>query len=236
MPPVRLSCREYGDAGLLVEVLEEDPGRRWTHTQALGAQLRRQQPEGLVDVVAAFDSVFVTFDPLRTDRATIEATVVELAGHKVDPRPPRRFELPVVYGGSHGPDLEDTADRLGLTPDALVRLHTSQDWVVRVVASPVGAPLMDGPRLPDSVPRLEVPRPRVPPGSLGLSGAQSIVYNAASPGGWRLIGRTPLTLFDLDRPPHVPYAPGDRIRFVPVPAEDWDRLIGHPLRPAEAAS
>lgn len=226
-----LTCREYGDAGLLVDFGDADPGRRWERAQSLGDALRRAAPLGLVDVVASFQSVFVSFDPLVTDRAAMEEIVQEVAAHPPAPRPSRLFVVPVVYGGDHGPDLEETADLLGLSPGRLVERHSAQVWVVRFVGSPAGAPLMDGPRLPASVPRRAVPRPVVPPGSVGVSGFQSIVYNAASPGGWQLIGRSPAVLFDLGRTPPVEYAAGDRVRFLPVGPDDWGRWAGRGVRP-----
>jgi allophanate hydrolase subunit 1 len=82
--------------------------------------------------------------------------------------------------------------------------------------------MLDGPRLARSIPRLASPRARLGAGSVGVSGFQSIIYNAPSPGGWRIIGRTPAVLFDLDRPPHVAYRPGDRLRFVPIASDDWE--------------
>lgn len=230
-----LVCREYGDAGLLVDFGSPDPERRWEQSQALGRALLTARPRGLVDVVASFQSVFVGFDPLVTDRATLEAVVTDLAAHPPAPRPSRLFVVPVVYGGEHGPDLEATAALLGLSADELVEAHSTHEWVVRFVGSPSGAPLMDGPRLPASVPRRSVPRPVVPPGSVGVSGLQSIVYNAASPGGWQLVGRSPALLFDLGRTPPVDYAAGDRIRFRPVAAAEWSRWAGWRPRPEGAA-
>lgn len=214
-----------------MEVLDDDPERRWAQARSLGDLLRQHRPDGLTDVVASFTSVFISFDPLRTDQATLEAIVADLSSLDIEFRRPRRFVVPVVYGGSYGPDLDDTADVLGMGPEELVALHTSQDWIVRVVGSPLGAPLMDGPSLPKSLPRLNVPRRRVAPGSLGVSGFQSIIYNAPSPGGWRLIGRTPLVLFDLERPPHIAYAAGDRIRLASIPAGEWGRWADHALQP-----
>ena len=215
-PSTRLTYRQFGDAGLLVDVEDPDPERRWAAAQALGNHLRQHPPVGFVDVVASFTSVFVTFDPLRTDHSTIEVAVRQSSGARVQQPVPRQFTLPVVYGGSHGPDLEDAADLVGMSTDELIALHTSEPWVVRFVGSPAGAPLMDGPRLPASVPRLDVPRARVAPGSIGMSSLQSIIYNAPSPGGWRLIGRTPLRLFELASPPHVAYTAGD---LTHVPAD-----------------
>lgn len=219
-PP--LLCQEYGDAALLVEVLAEGYELRWASAQQIGRVLRSATPVGLVDVVAGFQTVFVSFDPLLTDHPTVQAIVEEAAGRPLEQAESRRFRVPVVYGGEAGPDLDHVAGVCELSARDLVAAHSGDDWVVRLVGSPAGAPMMDGPRLPRSIPRLSSPRTRLHPGSVGVSGLQSMVYNAASPGGWRIIGRTPARLFDAQRPPHVAYRPGDRIRFVPIGAHEWD--------------
>lgn len=217
----------YGDAGLLVE-FEGDRESRWRAARDLGALLRESPPVGVVDVVASFDSVFVSFDPLTVDAATL-ADALRLLRAAEGVAESRTFGLPVVYGGAEGPDLALVAHDLGIPPAEVIALHTSDTWTVRFVGSPAGAPLMEGPPLPGSVARMATPRTRVPPGSVGLSGMQSIVYNAPSPGGWKLIGRTPVRLFDVSTPPHVAYRPGDRIRFVPIDAADWDSWAGRAL-------
>jgi KipI family sensor histidine kinase inhibitor len=225
---VQVEWHEYGDAGLLLDFAAEDSEARWTAAQTLGAALREVRPPGFTDVVASFRTVFVSFDPLVTDHAALRSAVTDLLGREPEPRVVRRFAIPVVYGGAAGPDLEDLARELRTDAESVVRLHLTGDWVVRLVASPVGAPLMDGPRLSASIPRRTEPRAQVPPGSVGLSGFQSIIYPAASPGGWRLIGRTPATLFDLDHPPHVPYRPGDVVRFRRIEMAEWDAHVGRP--------
>ena len=216
---VRLLCHEYGDAGLLVDVLSDDPEARWAATRDLGQALRgASTPDvpGVVDVVASFVNVFVQFDPLRTDHEAMRAAVEALAARPSEVAEPRELEIPVSYGGDDGPDLAGVAAALDLSPAEVVELHSSTPWTVRFVGSPLGAPLMDGPTIPASVPRLANPRVRMEPGSVGMSGTQSIIYNAASPGGWQIIGRTRQQLFDVHTPPHVPYRAGDRLKFVPA--------------------
>jgi KipI family sensor histidine kinase inhibitor len=215
---VRLVCHDYGDAGLLVDVLAGDADERWAATRDLGQAFRDGEVAGVVDVVASFVNVFVQFDPLVTDHAALREAVDVLAGRPAAAYEPRTLEVPVVYGGQAGPDLDHVADALGLTPREVVELHSSTPWTVRFVGSPLGAPLMDGPAIPASVPRLANPRVRMEPGSVGMSGTQSIIYNAASPGGWQIVGRTREQLFDVSTPPHVPYRAGDRLRFVPTDA------------------
>lgn len=234
--PVRPRCREYGDGGLLVEfdvdpTAEEGAAReaRWSASRALGRELRRAAPEGVVDIVSAFETVFVELDPLRIDHSAAQAVVARLAGTAPDLEPGREHVLPVVYGGAHGPDLPEVAGLLGLAPDDVVTWHAATPWTIRFVGSPAGAPLLEGPPVGVSISRRSSPRERVQPGSVGLSGSQCIVYNAPSPGGWQLIGRTPLRLFDLRRDPPVSYRAGDLIRFQAVDLAAWADLAGTAL-------
>jgi KipI family sensor histidine kinase inhibitor len=215
-----LALREYGDAALLVDVVGGTYDERWSMTQAIGQALRDGGVHGYVDVVASYQNLVVFFDPLLTDAAGIGAEVERLSVRSSEPRQPATHEIPVLYGGRHGPDLDSVAADLGMAATEVVRLHTTATWVVRFVGSPTGAPMMDGWDIPAPVARVAQPRARVEPGSVGVSGLQSTIYNTPSPGGWRLIGRTTRQLFDRHRTPPVPYAPGDLIRF--VAAEDPD--------------
>lgn len=219
-PAVHLAFREYGDASLLVDVLGGDYEQRWSATQAIGRALRDARPPGYCDGVASYQNVVVSFDPLITDASTLEREVRQLADLSAARSPGTTHEIAVVYGGRHGPDLDAVATELGTNPESLVQLHTATNWVVRFVGSPAGAPMLDGWGVPASIARLAQPRAAVEAGSVGVSGRQSTIYNAPSPGGWRLIGRTPQRLFDLDRTPPVEYTAGDSIRFVAV--EEWD--------------
>lgn len=221
--------REYGDAGLLVEP-EGDPDAAWATAQGLAASLADDPVDGLVDVVASFRHAFVAFDLVRTDHETV-ARALRSRLDRVAPDADRRsFSIPVLYGGEAGPDLTDVAGELDLSPDDLVALHSGEPWVLRFVGSPVAALFVDVP-LPDEVPRMRSPRTRIPPGSVAVSGRQSMIYPVPSPGGWRLIGRTPVTMFDLADPDLVTYRPGDLVRFVPIEADAWDEHAGRRLEP-----
>src|SRR3954454_16878027 len=165
----RLEVRTYGDAGLLVGVLGDDYETRWSTTQALAAAVRDAQPPWLVDLVATYDHLFVTFDPGSRDHRGVESSLRELddgldaqavAALEVGGR---TFTVPVLFGGDAGPDLDDVADELGLSADALVERLTAEPWRVRFVASPVGTPFTDRPDWEASVPRMAVPRVAVPP-------------------------------------------------------------------------
>jgi KipI family sensor histidine kinase inhibitor len=223
-----ISVSDCGDAGLLVTV---DGGGRddtWGIARGIATALLADRPPGLVDVVASYASVLVSFDPLRTDRARLRGLLTD---REVIPVPAggRELLVPVVYGGEWGEDLAAVADELGTSAEDVVRLHTGHPWTVRLLGPPLGMPMMDGPPVPRSVPRRADPRIRVPEGSVALSGHQSVVYPAEMPGGWRLIGRTPAILLDLTRDPMTDYAPGDALRFLAVPPDTWARWR-RPLR------
>jgi KipI family sensor histidine kinase inhibitor len=222
----RLELRPYGDSGLLAGVLGDDYESRWRTTQALAGAVREAHPTWLVDLVATYDHLFVTFDPGESDHAGVGELLERLDGSLGDTATvpdARTFRVPVLFGGEAGPDLDDVAEELGLSPDDLVGRLTAEPWRVRFVASPVGTPFTDRGDWDVSIPRMKQPRVAVSPGSIALSGSQSIIYPVRSPGGWRLVGRTPLRLVDpaAESDAFVPYRAGDLLEYVPV---DEDRF------------
>ncbi|SDZ01977.1 sensor histidine kinase inhibitor, KipI family [Amycolatopsis xylanica] len=203
-----MKIEPYGDSALLVRPGGESA---WQIVQRLADAL---DVPGVTDLVATYDSLLVAFDCVRVGHDELAARIRRLRLENLDaPTVSRRFEIPVVYDG---PDLADVAAELGLSEDEVVRLHSGTDWVVRFLGAPAGAPMLDGSPFPARVSRRPRPRTSVPAGSVAVSGTQAVIYPVVSPGGWRLIGRTPLRLVDTSRDPMVPYRPGDRFRFVPV--------------------
>lgn len=209
---------------------------RWRHAQGLAQALRRSRTSGIEDVVATYEDVFVAFDPVQTDHGAVEAVVRSVASAVDDDMLAdlggRTFEIPVLYGDEAGPDLPSVAAEVGISPSELVRQHTAAAWTVRFVAAPTGTPFAD--RVGEAawehaVSRLASPRTVVPPGSVALSGEQCIVYPQRSPGGWRLIGRTPLRLVDPASDPLVAYGPGDRLVFVAVDEQRFAQMIDEPV-------
>lgn len=217
---------DCGDSGLLVTVTGGSSVEQWITARTLADSLRQANPAGLIDVVASYASVFIAFDPLAITHADLRALLAEQPVAVTGPTTGREFLVPVVYGGAFGEDLDEVAEELALAADGVIGLHTSGPWTVRLLGPPVGMPMMDGQRMPQSVRRRKEPRTRVPAGSVAISGQQSVIYPAESPGGWRLIGRTPVQLFDLARDPVTAYRPGDDLRFLPIAADSWTRWQG----------
>jgi inhibitor of KinA len=174
---------------------------------------------GILNVHPAYTSVLVDFDPRLYTHSGVEALVREQwAAHRDRrPEPPRVVEIPVRYGGEFGPDLADVARHTGLTPERVIQLHAAADYLVYFVGFSTFFPYLGGLPPELATPRLSAPRKHVPTGSVAIGGSQAGVYPLASPGGWRLIGRTPLPLFDLHCSPPPLLHMGDRVRFIPTP-------------------
>jgi inhibitor of KinA len=210
-----------GDAALVVELGDEINPAINHRVHALARALAENPLLGLGEAVPSYRSLLVHYDPWLLSHAEVESFVSEALQRCEDaPLPePRLVEIPTVYGGERGPDIGFVAEHNGLSVEEVVRLHSGAIYTVYMLGFTPGFPYLGG--LPDALatPRLETPRQRVPAGSVGIAGAQTGVYPLATPGGWRLIGWTPVTLFDPARTPPTLLQPGDRVRFVPVEEE-----------------
>jgi len=216
-PPPRFL--DLGEQGLVVELgpTIDDAVNQRVHR--LARRIGERLGERVLEVVPTYRSLLVVHDPVAEPRAALIEAVSALAREPDDPpaaAPGRLVRLPVCYGGACGPDLQWVADHARLTADEVVARHAAPDYRVQLLGFTPGFPYLAGldPRL--SSPRLEAPRPRVMAGSVGIGGAQTGVYPLASPGGWRIVGRTPLRLFDPASPRPFLLHVGDRVRFEPI--------------------
>ncbi len=131
-------------------------------------------------------------------------------------------QIPVAYGGEFGPDLETVAEHAGLAVDEVIAIHSGVDYHVFMLGFAPGFPYLGGMDERIACPRLATPRTIVPAGSVGIAEAQTGVYPNASPGGWQLIGRTPMALFDVDSDPPVAMLPGTKVNFVPITSDEYE--------------
>ena len=189
------------------------------HRQVLRVTRVLQGVRGILNLHPAFCTVLIDFDPRLHTLAAVETLVrerIEASTHE-EPPPPRTIEIPVRYGGDDGPDLADVARHNSIEPERVIELHSAAEYVVYFVGFATCFPYLGGLPQELSTPRLPAPRKLVPAGSVAIAGAQTGVYPLASPGGWRLIGRTPLPLFDPAGEPPALLRMGDRVRFVRLP-------------------
>ncbi len=188
--------------------------------QALANQL--QQSGEWLDVTPGIDSVVVQFDAALRDGDDVRRAIESVLEKGVEPLPPsdELVEIPVVYGGESGPDLDDLSKHTGLTPEEIVALHTGAEYRVDMMGFTPGFAFIGGLDERLRVPRRAEPRQRVAAGSVGIADGRTGLYAMASPGGWTLIGRTPFKLFDPDAAQPFALAPGTRIRFRAICANE----------------
>ena len=225
-PEVRvLDC---GDSAVRVVVDAPDSDAAWRTAHALATLLRQDAPDGLLGALPTYDSLLVEFDCVRTDHAVIRGMIADLVGRvdSVPLRVPRTFRVPVAYGGFHGPDLDAVAAMLDLTAAEVIARHTAEPLLIRCFGSPAGAPMMDGPAFGAPIPRLSSPRPHVPAGAVAVAGRQAVVSACPAPGGWQILGTTPLRLVDPSHEPLSAYLPGDSLHFYPILASEFEAHRG----------
>ena len=202
---------------------EETSGRAIAIARAATGALKGS----LGDVVVGYHTVTVYFDPLKVDGAWLEGELSRVASQAAPATisAGAQHEVPVCYGGELGPDLDDVADGTALSASEIIALHTSREYRVFVIGFVPGFAYM-GPLAPElaTIGRRASPRTRVPAGSVAIAGGQTGIYPMETPGGWRILGRTPIRPFDEARTPPVLFAAGDRVRFRAIGRAEFDRM------------
>jgi inhibitor of KinA len=217
-----------GDAAILVELPQAvDPDANAWCVALAGAISRRGEP-AVRDVVPGYCSVTVYYDPLRINPEWLQQMIGDCAATLThgDGRTGATIEVPVCYGGEHGPDLDAVARFAGLTGDDVVARHASVSSRVYMMGFLPGFPYMGEVDARIAAPRKSTPRPAVPAGSVAIAGSQTGIYPQVSPGGWNVIGRTPLRLFDGSREKPCALRVGDTVRFRPMSAGQFSRAVG----------
>jgi KipI family sensor histidine kinase inhibitor len=214
-----------GDSALLVEFEERIDPVVNARAIALADAVQAAGLPGVRDVVPTFRSVAVYFDPVHTNGAALLACIDRHAQAPSAPAAAARepIRIPVCYGGEAGPDLAGVAAFAGMSEDDVVIAHTSQAYRVFMLGFVPGFAYLGIVDERIAIPRLTTPRVRVPAGSVGIAGVQTGIYPADTPGGWRLIGRTPIKPFDPERADPFLMKAGDAVQFYPIDRGEYDR-------------
>ena len=224
--PESAEFRRASDQSLLIYFGHQISVSAHEHVRKVLRLIEAQPIHGIRNLHPAYCSILVAFDPLITQHEKLERTLQQYLGRLEDLPlpPPREVEIPVCYGSEYGPDLEEVSTLRGITPERVIELHTSTSYLVYFLGFVPGFAYLG--ELPEALvtPRLPTPRRSVPPGSVGIAGNQTGVYPFSTPGGWRLLGRTPLSMFRLDRKELSLVGIGDRVRFVPISRERFAEL------------
>jgi inhibitor of KinA len=216
--------RPAGDSTLLVEFAERIDVTINTRAIALAEAIAAKRVSGVRDVAPAFRSVSIHFDPLRTDLGRLADEIRDTMAQQVtrDARVRAAVRIPVCYGGPFGPDLSAVAAWSGMTEEEVVLAHTRTKYQVFMLGFLPGFPYLASVDAAIAMPRRETPRTRVARGSVGIAGHQTGIYPQETPGGWQIIGRTPVQLFNGSKPEAPLLKPGDQVEFHRVSANEFD--------------
>ncbi len=212
-----------GDSALFVEFGDTIDAELNRRVRELHLAIQEAGHPGVVESVPSYRSLLVYYEPRLVCAEHLMAELDRLARKAEESEFPRPMviEIPTKYGGEHGQDLGFVARHNGLSLEEVIHLHSERDYLVYMLGFVPGFPYLGGisPRI--RTPRLATPRARIPAGSVGIAGSQTGIYPADSPGGWRIIGRTPLELFDPAREPPALLQPGNYVRFTPTSEKEF---------------
>ncbi len=226
-----------GDQTLVVELGDAISPEINGRVHELMRAIESRDLAGVVDLVPTYRSLMVQYDPAKVSLSELQMALSEIepAAGEGAAEGSSVVHVPALYGGEYGPDLDSVAEHAGLSPEEVVAVHSGTDYLVYMMGFTPGFPYLGG--LPEQLvtPRLSTPRSEIPAGSVGIAESQTGVYPISSPGGWRLIGRTPLRLFDAESEPPSLIAAGDYVRFVPLDGEEDYASIGRSVENGEYA-
>ena len=214
--PIRY--RPFGDTGLLLEYGHQISPVIHEKVMAMTRAVKKTSINGLKAVIPTYTSILLLYEPGLTNPDQLSRSIENLA-NVLDVRdmvPPKEIRIPVCYEGEFALDMADLSSTCGISPEEVIQIHSSLEYLIYMVGFTPGFAFLGGldPRLYS--PRLKTPRTKVPKGSVGIANSQTGIYSIDSPGGWKIIGRTPLTLFDPQRSDPFLYKPGDQIKFIPI--------------------
>jgi KipI family sensor histidine kinase inhibitor len=213
-----------GDSAILIELGSEIDADISSSVYGLAGAVTAAAIPGVIEMIPTYRSLLVSYDPLvaryREMEEQLGAIVSDAESCDDDIPEPEIIEIPVVYGGEEGPDIKTVADHAWLSVHDVIKLHSGIDYRVYMIGFAPGFPYLGGLDRRIATPRLKTPRVSVPAGSVGIAESQTGVYPNASPGGWQIIGRTNMRLFNVESSSPSLITPGSLVRFVPVDSHE----------------
>lgn len=218
-----------GDSAVVIELGNVISENTHHHIISIGSFLEEYSFDGFTEYVPAFTTVTVFYDPLVTNYKVVEALLKEMLQEVNDGQDPVEIitvDIPVLYGGDQGPDLSFVAKHTGISEAEIINIHTSATYLVYMIGFAPGFPYLGGMNEKIACPRKEIPANKIPAGSVGIAGIQTGIYPIETPGGWQIIGQTPLKLFDANRNPPALIKAGNKLRFVAITEDEFDEMKG----------
>jgi inhibitor of KinA len=222
-----MDIEPLGDSALLVRIVAEFDREKSLDALLAAAQaLNAEKIPGLVEIVPAYTTIALFFDPARNDFGEVRARIE----HALQILPPARagsastIEVPVCYDPEFAIDLDEVARHAGLSADEVIKRHSSATYRVSCVGFTPGFPFLSGLPVELATPRRSSPRKEIPAGAVAIGGTQTGIYPRKSPGGWNIIGRTPVRLFDVKRQPPALFRAGDHVRFRGISRDEFEQI------------
>ena len=217
-----------GDRGLVVELgaaIDPEINRK---VREISVSLEETPIVGVTEVIPTYRSVLICYDPVRINPERLRKEILdrERSLDKLEIPPPETTEIPVAYGDEFGPDMEFVAQHNRLSPEEVIQIHSSGTYLIYMIGFTPGVPFLGGLSEKLFTPRLENPRQSVPAGSVAIANNQTGIYSLDSPGGWRLIGRTPIKVYDPTRSPPIILKAGNYLRFKRISRDEFQEIAG----------
>lgn len=189
--------------------------------------VQQNKLSGIVEMVPTYCSLLVEYNPLLISYDELTQILQQMAEHieAAETASKEVVEIPVVYGGEYGPDLAEVADYHQLSPQQVIEMHAEPEYPVYMLGFVAGFPYLGGMNPHLATPRKKAPRLKIEAGSVGIAGGQTGIYSVESPGGWQIIGRTPLKLYDANRPQPVLLSAGQYVKFKPISQAEYKAMI-----------
>ena len=222
----QFECVPYGDTAVLVNFTNKIDPKVNSAVHSFSSVISNEKIEGIVETIPAYSSLTIIYDPKLIDFSTIVEKLNEL--HTKRGKQTSHFssiKIPILYGGEYGPDLHFVAKYHHISIEEVIKIHASAEYLVYMIGFTPGFAYLGGMSEKIATPRLESPRKSVPAGSVGIGDKQTGIYSIESPGGWRIIGRTPLELFNTKKDPPTLLKPGDKVRFVPISKKEYEQQL-----------
>lgn len=215
-----------GEKALVIEFGDKISEEINSKVRTMMIAIEKKNIKGIIEMTPTYRSLMVHYNPLDIDYKSLlnKLKTLESELDNIDIPLPNVVEIPTLYGGEYGPDIENVANHNGISVDEVIKIHSSKEYLIYMLGFTPGFPYLGGMNEKIATPRLKTPRTKISGGSVGIAGSQTGIYPIDSPGGWQLIGKTPLKLYDSHRDIPILLQAGNYIKFAPIDEEEYLKI------------